>query len=427
MENMKKTFRDLALQTFGRWGALYHEEADLICQCLYYGSTILSNRLTLGEEYCDIVPTEYKLTVRPPIRVHADLATRRRVAASVASRYARSHPELQSLAQEAPQLELSSHNIPRVYASRAAESTQDVVPSSSTSDGNTLQAPLTEAKDSLRRLGAGRHSGVAPILIEPTQTSKWILFLGHAVVPYLRTKLRVLQPLQEPNEDLSQERNASTMRKFSIAFKRLMIRLYNLLVIRLPRLLEEYQIPIRNVHLALFYYTGVYYTLTHRIAGVQYLLQTTPNQRPMTYRVLGFLLMVRLTIEAVYSLTEWYRRTRPPSPAAPVVTSPQNSVEDAAPGLSGTQQEEEFAHEEEKVFAAQVKAQESMLYENGVDNRPTGQCALCYDDRTHTTAAACGHLFCWWCVAKAVRVKPECPLCRAPCQPQELLRLHQFR
>merc|ERR1711924_46937 len=44
-------------------------------------------------------------------------------------------------------------------------------------------------------------------------------------------------------------------------------------------------------------------------------------------------------------------------------------------------------------------------------NQPT--CYVCYCPCEHTTAAMCGHLFCWDCIAAWCAVKASCPLCRS--------------
>ena len=53
-------------------------------------------------------------------------------------------------------------------------------------------------------------------------------------------------------------------------------------------------------------------------------------------------------------------------------------------------------------------------------------CILCLCPRTATTATVCGHLYCWECISESTTNKPECPLCRHPQLPSQLLRLNHY-
>lgn len=56
-------------------------------------------------------------------------------------------------------------------------------------------------------------------------------------------------------------------------------------------------------------------------------------------------------------------------------------------------------------------------------------CGICKLPRTHPAIPkACGHVFCWKCLYQWVAVtRPECPLCRAPCKPQDVMALYYYR
>jgi hypothetical protein len=54
------------------------------------------------------------------------------------------------------------------------------------------------------------------------------------------------------------------------------------------------------------------------------------------------------------------------------------------------------------------------------------QCALCLQPRKNASTTVCGHVYCWHCIMEATMSKPECPVCRQPCLPQELMRLQNY-
>jgi hypothetical protein len=55
-------------------------------------------------------------------------------------------------------------------------------------------------------------------------------------------------------------------------------------------------------------------------------------------------------------------------------------------------------------------------------------CVICRTERRHPAApASCGHVCCWACLNEWVsNVRPECPLCRAPCRPENIIALHHY-
>ncbi|KAM7205795.1 Pex2 / Pex12 amino terminal region domain containing protein [Naviculisporaceae sp. PSN 640] len=51
------------------------------------------------------------------------------------------------------------------------------------------------------------------------------------------------------------------------------------------------------------------------------------------------------------------------------------------------------------------------------------KCTLCLDEMKDPAATSCGHVFCWTCIGDWVREKPECPLCRREALVQHILPL----
>ena len=62
------------------------------------------------------------------------------------------------------------------------------------------------------------------------------------------------------------------------------------------------------------------------------------------------------------------------------------------------------------------------------DKETTILCTICRTERKHPAApSSCGHVLCWNCLMQWVStVRPECPICRAPCTPKDVLPLHNY-
>lgn len=61
------------------------------------------------------------------------------------------------------------------------------------------------------------------------------------------------------------------------------------------------------------------------------------------------------------------------------------------------------------------------------DRRPCVECPLCFCEACNATVTTCGHIFCWICIGQALVARSQCPLCRTPCEPHEVVRLFQYR
>jgi peroxin-10 len=54
------------------------------------------------------------------------------------------------------------------------------------------------------------------------------------------------------------------------------------------------------------------------------------------------------------------------------------------------------------------------------------QCSLCMSQIAYPSTPLCGHIFCWCCIIESLQAKPECPVCRKPCLPQQVLLLRNI-
>lgn len=131
-----------------------------------------------------------------------------------------------------------------------------------------------------------------------------------------------------------------------------------------------------KVHTILFYLVGGYHSPAKRLTGIRYVLIRNWLFAPDVaryYKVLGWL-----------SLAEF-------------VVSLRSAV---------------------KLFRASPES----CYD-GENRSSRYECSMCVDCARDASAIPCGHVFCWLCIAGWLRTNRQCPLCRVPCEPQQIVLL----
>eukprot|EP00978_Attheya_sp_CCMP212_P000644 scaffold1274_cov60-Attheya_sp.AAC.4 len=211
-----------------------------------------------------------------------------------------------------------------------------------------------------------------------------------------------------------------------------------------------------RLHLVLFYLKGGFPSFLHRWMGLQLKPSnsgavnnaTAIVNRP-SFRIIGMLISMQmiaaltkgtadLSLQTILSLNRtlhrWIRRWRQPSRGE----GNRNGASSINVPLS---EEDELKSSEQRDFAQRLERQVPSIVsslsphnkESSMTIRDTGgttqrTCGICMNERVHPAAPSdCGHVFCWNCIHQWVTtVRAQCPLCRCPTSPQNIIALYHY-
>ncbi|KAG7351973.1 hypothetical protein IV203_008021 [Nitzschia inconspicua] len=197
---------------------------------------------------------------------------------------------------------------------------------------------------------------------------------------------------------------------------------------------------IIRLHLAQFLITGKYPTIFHRLLGLK--LQSNRNTipfRPSLQRFIGVSILLQGTITFIRAtsnglarmVARWLEQRRQQSISTFCSLSSRRELENELGKYF-----ENHPYDERNQSETFLRSDESESDDAGGrvgvfyshDQQRNSVCTICRMERVHSAApVSCGHVCCWNCLIHWVQnVRPECPLCRAPCRPQEIIALHHY-
>ena len=217
-----------------------------------------------------------------------------------------------------------------------------------------------------------------------------------------------------------------------------------------------------KLHLAMFYWNGMYPTIAHRLARVKLrddvgpysslgssssyspmsgpIVANRPTYKPIAVMILfqAFAALAQTTtevsIEVAHSIHvsffRWRRRRRQSQ------QYPQSNRRSLLEHNSTNSERAEYLDLIEErvpgIESAKCCSTTNKKKKKGREGTDTSDiihpCGVCLNERVNPAAPlGCGHVFCWNCILHWVsNVRAECPLCRAPTRAQDIIPLYNY-
>ncbi|RCK59496.1 Peroxisome biogenesis factor 10 [Candida viswanathii] len=163
-----------------------------------------------------------------------------------------------------------------------------------------------------------------------------------------------------------------------------------------------------NLHVALFYFQGEFYSLSKRVFGLRYVFghHKEPEQMQSgNYSLLGGIIVLQFIVKTLMKL-----KTKD--------TQESEETEDDSK-IKSINQLSQLSESYSPEFIIDLSDEKQLPYLP----ESSRSCMLCLSPMVNPSAANCGHMFCWDCIVDWIREHPECPLCRQQCLEQHLLPL----
>ena len=193
---------------------------------------------------------------------------------------------------------------------------------------------------------------------------------------------------------------------------------------------------IIRLHLAQYCFTGKYPTWLHRFARLATENVLDKNNismksgipcQPSTYRSVGLLIFTQAAVSLLQNASRYICRKiverieKQHDSLAPATTPPghkQLPISTLFPSSSSPR----------NITSSSLASGRNDVDDGTTSVSTTTTCTICRMDRNYPAApSTCGHVCCWRCLTQWVStVRPECPLCRSPCKPQDIIALYDY-
>ena len=219
---------------------------------------------------------------------------------------------------------------------------------------------------------------------------------------------------------------------------------------------------IVRLHLAQYLLTGKYPTLMHRFLGLKPTHEklmngttTTSNNttasrittildRPTTNRAIAAFVLLQASTSLVQNTSNWFtervakylearaskhRRSGDKTNNAQLTKAQLRTKLDTFFGNNNNNNNSSILLKTRNAAKLTVDSSTMGTSSKRRDEKTTTMlCTICRLERKNPAApSACGHVCCWNCLIQWVStVRPECPICRAPCSPKDVLPLHNY-
>lgn len=201
-----------------------------------------------------------------------------------------------------------------------------------------------------------------------------------------------------------------------------------------------------RLHLACFLLSGKYPTVIHRFLGLESMREKTMNgttgtkrpriailDRPTTNRAIGTLILLQASATLVQNTSNWiakkvanYMETRA---SVHQKTGDKNNKTEYTRAQLREKLDKFFGNNSRELLRqSNVVKGNSDTSLRISDKKSTTLCTICRLECKHVAVpSSCGHVCCWNCLIQWVStVRPECPICRAPCSAKDVLLLHNY-